>query len=122
VFTSPTTLSYFLFTDATGAQYKLDQQSGNVWSTKQGAFVWFDASSYQLSLADGTKWSFGSVSGASEQDAGTRYPTVVQDRHGNRILLTYGSAIGGSIQNSSAWLLKIDDVRSTLASNWITYG
>lgn len=121
VFTNPTTLSYYIFTDATGAQYKLDRQVGNVWNSKEGIAVWFDTSTYNLYFPDGSFWQMGCTSAASEQDAGTRYPTLVQDRHGNQIAITYAGAIGGGAYNSSARLWRIDDVRSTAASNWVTY-
>src|SRR5262249_25148686 len=41
VFSDPNTLSYYLFTDSTGAQYRLDQPNGNVWSSKESAYVFF---------------------------------------------------------------------------------
>jgi len=122
VYSNPTTLSYYIFTDSTGAEYKLDVNSGNVWNGTQGVYVWFDANTYKLHFADGSFWRMESISGASEQDAGTRYPTVVQDRHGNQVKIYYQASIGGSTLNQSARISTISDVRSpTSAYNWATY-
>ncbi len=123
VYANPTTLSYYLFTDSTGAQYKLDVNESNVWRGKEGLAVWFDANTYRLYFPDGSFWRMESVSGASEQDAGTRYPTTIQDRNGNQIVIRYRSAINTSTPNSSARISWIDDIRATQASwdTWKTY-
>ncbi|MCX6612136.1 MAG: hypothetical protein NTW74_14935, partial [Acidobacteria bacterium] len=121
VYSNPTTLSYYIFTDSTGAEYKLDVNAGNVWSGSQGLAVFFDANTYRLHFPDGSFWKMESISGASEQDAGTRYPTVVQDRHGNQVKIYYQASIGGSTPNQSARISTIDDVRSLAANNWATY-
>lgn len=121
VFSTPTQLAYYLFTDSTGAEYKLDVNSSGIWSSKEGLAVFYDPNLYRLYFADGSFWRMESVSGSSEQDAGTRYPTTIQDRHGNQILITYRPAIGGFTPNQSARIQKIDDIRSTQASNWTTF-
>ena len=43
VFSDPYTVSYYLFTDSTGAEYRLDQNSSNVWSSKESVYVYYDA-------------------------------------------------------------------------------
>jgi hypothetical protein len=64
----------------------------------------------------------GCVSAGTEQDAGTRYPTVIQDSNGNQILLTYKSGIGTAWDNSSARIWRVDDVRSVFqADGYRTY-
>jgi len=121
IYSTPSTLDYYLFTDASGAEYKLDVNNNGVWRSKEGILVFYDANTYRLYFADGSFWRMESISASSEQDAGTRYPTIVQDRHGNQIVLVYRPAVGGSTPNQSARLQKIDDIRSTQASGWATY-
>jgi RHS repeat-associated protein len=106
-------LSYYVFTDATGAEYKLDQNSGNVWRGTDGVYVWYDANTARLWFKNGSYWQMDCVSGGQEQDAGTRYPVRVQDTHGNYIVLSYQSATGGgSPPNTSSRLLTIEDSRA----------
>ena len=116
IWTTGPTFAYYLFTDATGAEYKLDQNVNNVWSTKYGATVKFDPNANALLFKDGTKWVMGSISGAGEQDAGTRYPTVIQDRNGNQVVLTYQGSVGGGNINTSARIWRIDDIRAVYDS------
>jgi len=44
----------------------------------------------------------GCVSGGGEQDMGTRYPTLMQDKNGNQINLFYDGGLGTNYYNSSA--------------------
>ena len=106
-------VDHYTFTDSTGAEYRLDQQSGTVWSSAQGIYVWFDSSTNILHFNNGTFWVMGSVSGGNEQDAGTMYPTVVEDVNGNQVLVWYaGSASLAGTMNSSARIAGIEDVRA----------
>ena len=105
------TASYFLFMDSTGAEYRLDQPNGNVWSSKDSVYVYFDANTNILHFRDGTYWYFGCVSGELA-DAGVMYPTLMQDTHGNQITIAYNQGSGANWTNSSARIATITDVRS----------
>jgi hypothetical protein len=76
---------YYLYTDATGAQYVLDQQNGSVWSSLQSAYVWFDANADVLHFPDGSFWYMNVVSASVEQDKGTQYPSNMEDPNGNQL-------------------------------------
>jgi hypothetical protein len=72
IYTSPTTFLHWLFTDASGAEYKLDVNTSGVWRSKEGIYVSYDTNSYRLQFSDGSTWLMDCVAGASEQDSGTR--------------------------------------------------
>ena len=78
-------VAFYIFTDSTGAEYRLDVNTGNVWTTKEGVFVSYDANAQRLYFNDGSFWYMGAESGGTEFDAGVRYPTLIQDSNGNRI-------------------------------------
>src|SRR4051812_5341286 len=63
----------------------------------------------------------GSVSASSEQDVGTRYPTLMQSTNGNQIQITYKPAIGTGTANTSARIDKIYDVRGCCALYYWAY-
>ena len=121
IYSSPTTFLHYLFTDASGAEYKLDVNTGGVWSSKEGIYVSFNTSTNRLEFSDGSTWLMDCVAGANEQDSGTRYPTQMRDRHGNFVTINYRPQVGGSTINTSARIQSIDDARSTAGSGWITY-
>ncbi len=75
----------YLFTDATGAQYAIDQQNGSVWSSLQSIYVWYDSNKNTLYFRDGSFWYMGVTSASSEQDGGTMYPTQMEDTNGNTL-------------------------------------
>ena len=66
---------HYVFTDATGADYVLDTPTtlysggSTVWTSKDGAYVWYNAATNQLFFADGTNWLMGQLSGSAEPDA-----------------------------------------------------
>jgi hypothetical protein len=111
-------LDHFVFTDNTGAEYRLDQNNGVIWWSLQGIYVWFDANTDKLHFKDGTFWTMGSVSGGTEQDAGTMYPTIIEDVNGNQVIVTYKVGAGTTAANTSARINTIADVR---AYNSYTY-
>ncbi|WP_162180005.1 RHS repeat-associated core domain-containing protein [Bryobacter aggregatus] len=121
VWATPTSFSYYLFTDATGAEYKLDVNNSGVWSSKESVYLWYDSNAQRLYFKSGDYWQLDSVSGASEQDAGTRYPTKIYDRHGNYVKIQYKPQIGGGTANTSARIDFIDDIRSTAPNSYQTY-
>ena len=107
-----TGISDFLFTDSTGAEYRLDQNNGNVWSSKASLYIWFDANTNILHFRDGSFWYFGCVSASSEADGGTMYPTTLEDSNGNQVLVNYQQAPGAGWTNSSARITTVEDVRA----------
>ncbi|MBV9399757.1 MAG: RHS repeat-associated core domain-containing protein, partial [Bryobacterales bacterium] len=107
-----TTLAYYLYTDATGAEYRLDQNSGNIWSSKESIYVWFDANTNMLHFRDGSFWNFACFSSESN-DQGTMYPTSMEDANGNEVLIRYQSGANLNWPNSSARITDIEDVRAT---------
>jgi RHS repeat-associated protein len=114
---SPVTVNsqfaYYLYIDSTGAEYRLDQNSNNVWTSLQGTYVSYDANAQQLHFNDGSFWTMACTSASSEADAGTLYPTTMQDANGNSMTITYMGGIGTGGTNSSARPWYIKDSRST---------
>ena len=60
------TSAYYLYTDSTGGEHRLDQNSGNIWSSKESIYVWFDANADNLHFRDGSFWYFGCISASGE--------------------------------------------------------
>ncbi|MCW5980888.1 MAG: hypothetical protein KIT09_22595 [Bryobacteraceae bacterium] len=111
---NPWTVDHWTFTDATGAEYKLDVNNNGVWtSSKDGLYAWYDSGTNRLYFPDGSFWAMGCVSGGTEPDIGTRYPTTLQDANGNQILVTYAQGANSPFaENSSARIKTITDVRA----------
>jgi hypothetical protein len=85
VWSGPTVIAYYLYTDATGAEYSLSLNNGNVWTSIEGVYVSYDANANVLYSPDGSFWDMGCQSSAGEQDAGTLYPTQMEDTNGNQL-------------------------------------
>jgi len=86
-----------------------------VWSSTEGIYMWYDttANPARLYFPDGSFWVMGSTSGGTEQDAGTMYPTLMEDSNGNQVTIQYNPGVGVSWwANSSARPSLIFDVRS----------
>jgi hypothetical protein len=77
-------VTFFIYTDSTGAEYRLDQNNANVWTSKEGVYVSYDANSRRLYFNDGTFWYMGSEAAGTEFDAGSLFPTLMQDTNGIR--------------------------------------
>jgi RHS repeat-associated protein len=108
---------YYIFTDSSGAEHKLGYQENGIWRTLQGLRLAYDPALARLYFNDGSFWQLDCVSGGAEPDAGTRYPTMMQDANGNRVVITYRPASGSSTLNTSARIQDIDDVRSVYNNN-----
>ena len=108
------TIDHYLFIDSTGAEYRLDQNNSGLWTSLQGIYVTYDSTVTPgvLHFNDGSFWVLGATSAGTEQDAGTMYPTVMEDSNGNQILLCYNSGLGVTFPNSSARFSYIEDVRA----------
>ena len=112
---------YYVYSDSTGAQYVLDQNNGNVWSSLQGVYVFFDANADILHFPDGSFWNMSVISASVEQDAGTLYPSMIEDSNGNQIVVSYKPAAGYGYQytNTSSRIASISDSRCQgLSNNW----
>ena len=106
-------IDHYLYTDSTGAEYRLDQNSGSLWTSTQGIYVTFDANTNILHFNDGTSWTFGCQSALGEPDSGTLYPTAMEDTNGNQI--TVGYEPGGN--NLSGRISFIADSRAVSNGN-----
>lgn len=101
----------WVFTDGTGAEYALDMAAGVIWTSREGNFATYDEYASKLYFPDGSWWLMNVLAGATEPDAGTRYPSLMQDSNGNQIKISYGAAAGTGTPNTSGRILKISDVR-----------
>lgn len=115
------TVNYYLFTDSTGAEYRLDQNSSNVWSSKESVYLYFDANTNRLWFTNGSFWTFGCTSASGEADSGVMYPTLMQDSNGNQIIVRYQTGAGSGYTNTSARITTIEDVRALQGNPPATY-
>jgi RHS repeat-associated protein len=106
----------FTFIDGTGAEYRM-KQYGSVWRSLHGHYITWDPSLSALWFADGTSMTFRSVAGPYEANAGTLYPTLIQDTNGNQVLVSYLAGIGQTGTNSSGRISQIQDARAGFAGN-----
>jgi len=111
----------YLFSDATGAQYRLDQYASGLWTSREGAHVTFDQNASKLYFPDGSFWIMNVQSAISEDDAGTLHPSLIQDSNGNRIQLQYAAAKGYTTANTSARITNIMDTRASGGSASYTF-
>ncbi len=106
-------VDHFLFTDVSGAEYRLDVNTNGIWTSRESIYVEYDSNAGRLYFPDGTFWAFGCTSGGTEQDAGTSYPTLIQDSNGNQITIAYAAGQGTVAANSSGRMTTIQDVMGT---------
>ncbi len=93
----------------------MDVNTSGVWSSKEGIHIRYDAAANRVCFRDGSFLVMGATSAANEPDAGTKYPTTLQDTNGNQILVRYNPAFGSTIPNTSARINEIEDVRAVEA-------
>ena len=98
-------VDHYVYSDATGAEYRLDVPTNGVWTSKEGVYVSYDGTQNRLYFPDGGYWEMGALSGGAEQDAGTRYPTKMWDTNGNWLEVAYDAGAGVGTGNSSARIL-----------------
>src|SRR5258708_4290242 len=98
---------------ATGAENGRDQNASGVWTSKEGIYISFDSSTGRLYFTDGSFWTFGSTSAATEQDAGVMYPTLMEDSNGNTVAINYNAGGGLASANSSSRIQTIQDLRGS---------
>ena len=105
-----TAIDRYVYSDGTGAQYRLDVNNNGVWSSSsQSVYVWFDANANRLHFRDGTFWVMGCTSSGGEADADTMYPTVIEDVNGNQVLIVYGAGAGYSLGGEQYERAYFDD-------------
>jgi hypothetical protein len=115
-------IDHYAFIDSTGAQYRLSVNTGGVWSSTEGSYTQYDSNTNRLYFPDGSFWVMGAISGGTEQDAGTQYPTVIEDPNGNQFLIRYYPGLNVSWwANSSARIYQIEDVRAPNQSGTYTW-
>ncbi len=105
---------YYVFADATGAEYRLDQNNGGLWTSLEGIYVSYDtnAATPRVWFNDGTFWEMGSLSGGIEEDNGARYPTKIQSSNGNQVLIRYFAGVQAPAGDTSSRIGYIEDVRA----------
>jgi hypothetical protein len=104
-------LHHYVFTDSSGAEFRLDVNSNNVWTSREAFHGSFDGNASSLYFPDGSRWAMSAQSAGWEEDAGTLYPTAFHDTNGNRIEVTYKTGAGAAGANTSARIERIDDSR-----------
>ena len=112
IYTGWYTIHHYVFTDSTGAQYNLSVNTGGVWTSTEGIYLYYDSNAGRLYFRDGSFWVMGANSSGTEQDAGTMYPTMMQDSNGNQVSIAYNTGVGATWTNSSARPSTIQDVRA----------
>ena len=63
--------------------------TNGVWTSRESIYVEYVAAQRKLYFTDGSFWEMNAESSGTEQDAGTLYPTKMQDTNGNNIVLAY---------------------------------
>lgn len=77
----------------------------------------YDSGSHRLYFPDGSFWAMTVQSAAGETDAGTLYPSSIQDSNGNYIQIQYGPAAGTNVPNTSGRITQINDARGGYPSS-----
>jgi RHS repeat-associated protein len=121
VWSNTSTVDHYLFIDSSGAEYSLSVNNSGSWTTIEGIHVWFDTGNGILHFPDGRFWIMGCTSSGDEQDAGTMYPTQVEDSNGNYIRINYMTGIGATGTNTSARITDISDPRTLNTAYTFTY-
>jgi hypothetical protein len=110
------TVHHYVFTDSSGADYRLDVNTNGVWTSREGIYLRYETATNRLYFTDGGFWQMDALSQGVEEDAGTRYPTRFYDSNGNYIEAVYQAGKGAPAANSSARLSVIRDVRNVTAA------
>jgi RHS repeat-associated protein len=115
------TIHHYVYTDLSGAEYRLDINTNGVWTSREGVYVSYDATNQRLYFPDGSFWVMGAVSAGTEDDAGVMYPTLMQDSNGNQVTVSYYTGVGVPWSNSSARIYEIRDFRLGYQAYRFTY-
>ena len=117
IWSDPVTVHHYVFTDASGGEYRLDVNNNGFWTSRDSIHLTYDALRNRLYFPDGSFWVFGACSSGAEDDSGIRYPTLMQDTNGNQLAIHYLRGAGTVWDDSSARIDYIDDVRAP-APQW----
>ena len=114
---SSSSIAFYIYTDSTGAEYRLANSAVvngyETWTSTEGTYVSYDATRRRLYFNDGSFWNMSVESSASEEDAGTLYPSSMQDSNGNQVLIGYYPGAGAPPQTpSSSRITQISDIRA----------
>ena len=105
---------YFFYTDATGAQYVIDQCNPyTLICYSLQTYVWYDANLDTLHFPNGSFWKMN-ITSLDDADHGTLYPSQMEDSNGNFISLTYTGYAGclyPCVPNESSRIQTINDAR-----------
>ncbi len=101
----------YIFTDATGAEYHLNQNSSGIWTSRESIYVSYNANTNTVHFNDGSFWVMGCTSAGTEWDGGTMYPTLMEDSNGNQVIIGYKAGVGTTWSDSSSRISTIEDVR-----------
>ncbi len=118
-------VDHYIYFDSTGAEYHLMIQSNGLWISREvGVYVAYDATQRRLYFPNGSFWVMGAESSGVEEDAGTLYPTIMQDANGNQITISYDAGSLAPSGNSSGRIVTITDLRGNLTTcdNHTTFG
>ena len=84
-------IDHYRFIDSSGATRRLFFSSGDTYISRDSTYLKWDRVLHRLWFRDGTFWDFDYVSLDPEPDAGTRYPTRLQDTNGNYVTIAYST-------------------------------
>ena len=105
------TLEYW-YTDSSGGQYRLALNNNGVWTGNASFYAWYDSNTNRLWFRDGSFWLMGCTAAGGEPDAGTMYPTLIEDSNGNQIIIRYLPGVGANWNDSSSRISSIEDARA----------
>ena len=115
-------IDHFTYIDATGAEYRLDREIyDGTWMSSQGTYVAFNPYEGKLYFPDGSFWQMGCTATGQEEDAGTYYPTLMQDSNGNQIKIRYNAGSGAPMEDTSGRMAVISDIRRPLGTYTFSY-
>ena len=118
VWTNTSQIDHYLYTDSSGAEYSLSINTNGVWTSQESVYISFDTNTNRLYFADGSFWVMGSQSASGEPDAGTLYPTLIQDSNGNQITITYDVGAGSGSTNTSARITNLYGPQARYIFTW----
>jgi RHS repeat-associated protein len=84
-------IDHYRFIDSSGATHRLYPSTGDTYISRDSTYLKWDRVLHRLWFRDGTFWDFDYVSLDPEPDAGTRYPTRLQDTNGNYVTIAYST-------------------------------
>jgi RHS repeat-associated protein len=118
---SGSTIDHFELQASSGVIRKLYQVgSSTQYKSQDSSYLLWDYSTRKLTFRDGSVWTFGCNSIGVEQDAGTLYPTQLEDTNGNLITISYqpgqvssNPAVFSTQNNTSSRISTVQDTLTT---------